>query len=343
MRKWAFLFTFWLLPAVAAPKENLGTLSVSDVLLRPNFSIVSPGNTGFNIGESSIAVQWTLNDNFSGHVRLGSRELVNEPARYVSNADLGTDIMLVEAYGEYSHPYGRFRLGRQPLDFGIEGAKSESDLIFPRSFLFQKRVMGLRDIGFGYAIDYNNFFTNFVIHNGEGDADQDGRLWYTGKWGYKFDRAQIGMSGQTGRTTPASTGLSLDTLASVDPTQKAQWRIGGLFASWTPKRMVLELEGYLGARVQDIGSGKFATGHFDIGYEFTDQFSTFVRYNIYDPNLNIQSDTVQQAALALVFTNRSRNSRIILTAAHDFIEGHGDADEYRFIWSLSPTQLPSSF
>src|SRR4051812_37580779 len=82
------------IPAVA---ENLGTLFVSAVLLRPNFTMVHPGTASFNSGESSIAVQWTLNDNFSGHVRIGCRELINQPGRFISDADLGTDLQLAEA------------------------------------------------------------------------------------------------------------------------------------------------------------------------------------------------------------------------------------------------------
>lgn len=327
-----------------AAKENLGTLSISDVLLRPSFT-AAPEDTaarGFSIGESSVAMKWALDESFSGHVRLGSEELVAPPRRFVEIVD-PNHIVMVEAYSQYDNPYGRFRLGKLPIEFGLEGAKSEGDLIFPRAFLFEQRIAGLRDIGASYAIEHNHFFTEVVIHNGEGGGDKDGNFWYTGRWGYNFERAQIGLAGQTGKTKPSSTQLSNDTFAGVDPMENAKWRMAGLFASIRPRRFVAELEGYAGERAQDDGVRRFMTGHFDVGYEWTEHFSSFVRYDVVDPEMDIDLNANHRAALAFVYTNKSRNSRLILMAAHDFNEGHDGDDQYRFIWSLSPTQLPSSF
>src|SRR4051812_41284899 len=126
----AFLALF-VVPAFAA-KENLGTLSISDILLRPQFTVAPQdvASRGFTIGESSLAVKWTYESTFSGHVRIGSQDLVAPPAHYVKAVD-GNNMIMVEAYGQLNHPYGRFRLGKLPLEFGLEGAKSEGDLIFP--------------------------------------------------------------------------------------------------------------------------------------------------------------------------------------------------------------------
>src|SRR5947209_4712327 len=83
--------------ALAATKENLGTLTVSDVLLRPNFTTGSSDieDRGFNIGESSLAVQWALNDQFSGHMRVGPRSLIAPPVHYKKT--VASDVVLVEA------------------------------------------------------------------------------------------------------------------------------------------------------------------------------------------------------------------------------------------------------
>jgi hypothetical protein len=348
---WCYRFAmrfFWLFfistVSLAATKESLGTLSVSDVLLRPNFTTGSSKleERGFNLGESSLAVTWSLNDKFSGTIRLGPRSLIAPPAHYT--ATVNSDITMVEAYAQFDHPYGRFRFGEIPLDFGLEGAKSEGDLIFPRAFLFSERIVGLRDVGVSYAIDYNNFFTEIAVHNGEGDENQDNRLWYTSHWGYKFERAQVGLAGQTGQTTPASTQNSQDTLASVDPTRAAKWRMLGVFGNWNPKKFVMEMEAYVGERVQDTGTHDFATGHFDLGYEFTKELSLFARYDMLEPDTRVSDDEIHRAAVAFVVNNQSRNSRLIFMAAHDFHEGSSQGeDQLRFIWSLSPTQLPSLF
>jgi hypothetical protein len=334
-----------LAPVLAfAEAENLGTLSISDVLLRPQFT-AAPKDVaarGFSIGESSIGVKWDYEKIFSGHVRIGSQDLAAPPAHYNATFD-PNNLQMVEAYAEFNHPYGRFRLGKQPIDFGLEGAKSEGDLIFPRSLMFERRIVGLRDVGFGYLVDYNNFYTEFVIHNGEGGNAVDNDYWYTARWGYKLDRFEIGASGQTGHTEPAATTGSLDTLAAVQVDKSEHWRMGGLFVSWRPKRITVEAEGYLGQLEQDDAAAKFATGHSDFGYEFSETFSAHLRYDYLDPNLTVDDDTTHRAAVAVVFTNKSRNSRVIVMAAHDFNEGHQGDDQYRLIWSLSPTQLPSSF
>jgi hypothetical protein len=336
---------FILAPALAyAESENLGTLSISDVLLRPQFT-AAPKDVaarGFTIGESSIGVKWDYEKVFSGHVRIGSQDLAAPPVHYNQTFD-PNNLQMVEAYAEYDHPYGRFRLGKQPIDFGLEGAKSEGDLIFPRSLLFERRIVGLRDIGFGYYVDYNNFYTEFVIHNGEGGNAIDNDYWYTARWGYKLDRFEIGLSGQTGRTEPEATIGSTDTLAAVKVNEPERWRMGGLFMSWRPKRITLELEAYMGQLVQQDASARFATGHTDFGYEFSETFSAHLRYDYLDPDLSVDNDSIHRAAAGLVFTNKSRNSRIIVMAAHDFNEGARGDDQYRVIWSLSPTQLPSSF
>lgn len=265
------------------------------------------------------------------------------PAHYLATVD-SEKVEMVEAYGQFDSPYGRFRFGRLPIDFGLEGAKSESELIFPRALLFENRVVGLRDLGIGYYVDYNGFFTEVVAHNGEGGRDLDNQYWYTARWGYDFNKFRLGLAGQTGRTTPASTLNSGDTLASVDPTQNAKWRMGGVFFSWRPKRILFEGEGYIGDREQAAdGIRQFASGHADFGYEWSDQFSSYLRYDEFDRDLGISGGDTRRVALAMVFTNKSRNSRLILMAAHDFNESHHDDDQYRLIWSLSPSQLPSSF
>ncbi len=342
---WSLVIFTLVYPAAALATENLGTLSISDVLLRPSFTVTPTGvsQPGFTIGESSLAVQWKLDESYSGHIRLGSEDLVAPPAHYVAMVD-SEKVEMVEAYAQFESQYGRFRFGKLPIDFGLEGAKSESELIFPRALLFEHRIVGLRDLGFGYDIDYNGYFTEIVVHNGEGGNDLDNQYWYTARWGYDLSKFRLGLAGQTGHTTPASTMNSGDTLADVDPTHNAKWRMGGLFFSWRPKRILFEGEGYLGERVQDADGGRrFATGHADFGYEYSDQFSSYLRYDALDPDLSVTANTTHRAALAIVFTNKSRNSRLILMAAHDFNEGGHDDEQYRLIWSLSPSQLPSSF
>jgi len=317
-------------------REDIGELKIHDLLIRPNFLLKEPTNGSFSIGESSFALRWELESKFAGVVRIGPRTLLNPLARYESTVN--SDIILVEAYAEYNDPYGRFRFGRVPIEFGYEGRQWERELIFPRSLLFKNRAMNLRDVGGSYEISHNNFFTGFVIHNGEGDGDQDGRIWYTARMGFKEDKFEIGLAGQTGGTKPLATSASADTLAGVDPTKEAKWRIAGIYTAFTRKKWEFVLEAYSGEREQEKKVGRFATGHADLGFQWTKTFSSHLRYDMFDPNQRIDNDMERQGSVALVFSNKTHSSNIIIVGTKVFEENKQIGnDELRLIWSLSPS------
>src|SRR5689334_13467318 len=96
-------------------REDIGELKSHDLLLRPNFMFQEGREGNFSIGESSFALRWELEHKYAGVVRIGPRTLLNPTARYSST--VADDIMLVEAYAEYNDVYGRFRMGRLPVEF----------------------------------------------------------------------------------------------------------------------------------------------------------------------------------------------------------------------------------
>lgn len=322
--------------SAAILREDIGELKIHDLLIRPNFLLKEPTNGSFSIGESSFALRWELESKFGGVVRIGPRTLLNPLARYSNTVN--SDIILVEAYAEYIDPYGRFRFGRVPVEFGFEGRQWERELIFPRSLLFKNRAMMLRDIGGSYEISHNNFYSGFVVHNGESDSDQDGRVWYTARMGFKEDKFEIGLAGQTGSTKPIATALSLDTMAGNDPTKDSKWRLAGLYTAFTRKKWEFVLEAYSGEREQDHKTGRFATGHADLGFQFSKTFATHFRYDMFDPNQKIDNDMERQGSVALVFSNKTHSSNIIIVGTKVFEENNQVGnDELRVIWSLSPS------
>lgn len=317
-------------------REDIGELKIHDVLLRPQFILKEPQEGTFKMGESSFALRWELEETFRGVIRVGSRELMNASARYTPL--LNEDVTLVEAFGEFNSPYGRFRMGRIPTDFGLEGKMWERELIFPRAMLFRERIVALRDIGASYFVSYNDFYTGLVVHNGESDSDQDGRMWYTGQWGYQFPNLDLGFSGQTGSTTPASSSASTDTLASVDVTKNSKWRLGGLYLDWTPRNWRLSFEAYGGEREQVENVRRFATGHVDLAHNLSETFAIAVRYDLFDPDLKISTNLVQEASLALTLSNKTHSSNLILIGTQVFEESNEvPNNEIRLIWSLSPS------
>jgi hypothetical protein len=339
-RLFALLSILPLLHSVAAPaaiiREDIGVLKIHDLLLRPSFVLREPKEGAFSVGESSFALRWELEEKFSSVIRIGPRTLMNPTARYTAKVD--EDIVLVEAFAEYDDPYGRVRLGRLPVEFGYEGRLWERNLIFPRSLLFQKRAMMLRDIGVAYDVSQNNFYTGFVVHNGESDTDSDGQIWYTAKWGYKLDGFEIGLTGQTGSTKAVGTNASGDTLAAVDPSKDARWRIGGLYTAVLNRGFEWVLEYYQGDREQLDRVAKFRSGHTDFSVELDKSWSTHLRYDFYDPNGNLDGDLKQNVSLAVVVSNRTKSSNLILVGTKIFEEGTQQPnDELRLIWSLSPS------
>ncbi|MGZ3723787.1 MAG: hypothetical protein ACXVA9_12680 [Bdellovibrionales bacterium] len=317
-------------------REDIGELKIHDLLLRPNFGLHEGREGNFSIGESSFALRWELEQKFAGIIRIGPRTLINPTARYTPKVN--DDVTLVEAFAEYNDVYGRFRMGRMPVEFGLEGRMWERNLIFPRSLLFQKRAMMLRDVGISYDVTQGDWYTGFVVHNGESDNDVDGRSWYTARWGYKGETFEIGAAGQTGSTRPTSTALSGDTLANVDPTVNEKWRLGGLYTNISVKKIDWVLECYMGELEQETKVTKYATGHTDLSYIFSKRFSTHVRYDFFDPNIRLYGDQERQISLALMLSNQSHSSNLILVGTKALGEGVAiHNDEIRLIWSLSPS------
>lgn len=319
-------------------REDIGVLKIHDLLVRPSFFLGEGGQGSFSMGESSLAFRWELDEKYAGVIRLGPRTLINSSARYAGT--INDDIVPVEAYAELNHPYGRFRLGRLPIEFGYEGQQWERTLIFPRSLLFRRRVTMLRDVGGTYEIRHNDYYTFLAIHNGESDSDQDGKMWYTSRWGISNEKFELGLAGQTGSTERDQTNASGDSLAGVDVTKDAKWRMGGIYGALHKKTWEWVLEFYLGQREQEepAGSGRFAVGHSDISVDFGRKYAVHLRYDTFDPNLKKDRDLQREISLAFVLSNKTHSSNLILIGTKVLEEGHQIGnDELRIVWSLSPS------
>ena len=324
-------------------KETLGQLDVSDVLLRPNFQLVESSRGSFSLGESSFEVTWSLDEALSGHFRVGSRPLINQTARYSDSVN--NDLMLVEAYAEWAGPYGRFRLGRVPLEYGAEGSWLERELLFARSMIFAKRLVALRDDGFSYEIDGSSFFTSISVSNGESDQDLDGRMWQTARWGYRQGKIlEVGMMGQAGSTTPKSTVKTiatvdtpvLDKTGNFNASEGSRWRMGGIFAQWYPRWWQVVLEGTFGEVVQTNGGGKFSVAHLDVVRQFPNMYLLGVRADHFDPNSSQDGDRILEASLLLGVENRTRTSSVLLIGTKVFEEGRSSGnDRLLLVWRLA--------
>lgn len=331
---WSILAILFLSGPVFA-REQLGELKVDNLVVRPQFYLIEPARADFQLGESLFSVRWDMDTKIGAVFTMGSKKLLGTTVHYTDsvNEDLG----FIEAYGEFNFDYGTIRAGLQPVILGHEGGIGESDLELPRSLLYQRRIAPLRDVGLSYAIDYNNFFTRLMIHNGESGANKDGRLWYTARWGWSEPGFwRVGMAGQTGTTKPVSTNASNDTLAGVDPNKEAQWRMGGPFIIWTPHNWRVGLEGYQGELVQNKEIRKFSAAYLNMTYTGRKWFFA-VRLDHFDPNHSIDRDVEHQISAGVGLLSDRRTSRIFLVATKQFEVGaQRPNDELRLIWHLTP-------
>lgn len=318
--------------------ETLGVLSVEELLLRPLFLLREGQDAEFNLGATSFALGWKMDSNISARVRVGQKELLNIPNRFFERPAT-EDFGLVEGYGQYVGEYGRIRFGLQPVELGVEGSKGESELYFERPLTYTMGILPLRDLGLRYEVANNGYYSRFMVHNGEGLSNPDGRMWYSASWGWSRSATfDVGVSGYTGTTKPASTAMGDDTLAGVDVNREALWRSGLFYVKWRSMVWRSELEYLYGTVLQ--GEDKktdFYSGHVDIIYGANRKWGMGLRYDVLEPNATIKDDDQQKISMAFSLQNETRTSMLLLLLSKLIEEPNTANDELRLIWRLTPS------
>ncbi len=331
----SFILSLTCFSALTFADEPLGIIRVEDITLRPQGYLREGKEGEFELGESSAALSWKLDEQLSSYFRFGAETLRGRPQIYDSTQSR-SDLDLLEAYGQYEGILGRIRLGLIPIEVSREGVLKDHELIFPRSQIFSRGVLALRDFGLNYFITHNRFFTSLTVHNGESDSNVDNRTWYSARWGYDFRKLRLEAFGQTGSTTPLSTTNSTLQVARFNPMEESRWRMGGFYADWTPSNFRMSLEGFVGDVTQEKETHRFITGHFDFG-QMGKKYGVFFRYNPFDPDTKKANDTQHSLSLALLMLNPSQTSKVILIGTKVLDEGRDvPNDEIRLIWSATP-------
>jgi hypothetical protein len=331
-------------PSAARAQESLGSLAVSGIFLEPSFVYSEPSHGAFEAGRSYLGVSWTREPNLSAVLKVGSRSLIGTPARY-GPAPVD-QLALIEGYAQLDTSVGKIRGGLVPIEYSLEGGDSEERLRFPRSLLFENRVINLRDYGVSYHISTEGFFSDWAIHNGEGGTDLDNRMWFTFRAGFQNGRSfKVGLSGSTGSTTPLSTAVATPTTsvsaAGYDVTQTAKIRLANLFAEGTWERLTGSLEATYGDVEQDAGSNQLSAGHLDIDYNLSDAWSLLARYDRFDPT-SADNDSVQDYMAGVALKSVYENSVLYLFGSQLKYEGQSNnVHRVLLIWRMTP--LANSF
>jgi len=324
----------------ARADENLGRLELSGLFLEPSYRHEESRAGRFSAGTSYAELRWTLDSAISASVKFGSRELIGQPARFGPVAG-ATSLAVIEAYGQAEANLGRVRFGMIPVPFGLEGGDVEKSLFFPRSLIFQERYLALRDNGVSYHVSSAGFFSDWTIHNGEGGADLDRELWFTTRLGWRSGKGfTAGLSGSTGRTSPASTnpaGTASSAEAWLDVNQASRLRIVNFFVSWLLKPMRLDVEGVGGEAVQGDSVIKTRALHADFIWFMGSAVNALLRYEILDPRNDLGNDQLAEYSAGLAWHSRYDNS-VLQILGTKRVQQDVPVDEHRVtvMWRITP-------
>lgn len=319
-----------------AVAENLGDLSIEELLVQPRFTAQEPSKGYFDISKSQISFEWVKQGGLSAVVRLGSQELIGIPQ--FLEADVNKQLGLFEAYGQFRGVYGDLRMGLVPTGFSIEGSTRQSQLMLPRSLLYRQRLSLLRDYGVSFFTQFSGWSTLTTIHNGEGGESKDGKTWVTMNWEWsdrEFFKWRV--SATAGAVSPLAMQNTTSTLAGLDKTKEVFWRLGTVSMEWKPHNWYSLFEFYYGEKEQEQEVVKFAAGHIDLAYRFNKKWQVYLRWDQLEPNGNVEDDQVSEYSMGMAYIGEHENSRWLFLGTVVEEEG-APVNDNRFLmeWRLTP-------
>lgn len=316
--------------AFESEEEVSGKVNLSDFYIHPSLKWSS--SLKFDLDEAYVGLGATATKNFSFETKIGTENLIGvpvwaDPFPLDSNAPERTAfgstsrLDFIEAYGQFKSVFGTLQFGKIPIHLGSEMMKSESSHIFPKSFIYGKRLFTQRDYGLRYHLASHPFSNSFSLHHGEGlSENEDDRFLYTMSlvWN-KVDYFNIGLSGSTG-TVFTEQGEQLI-------------RLGALFIRFDLYGIYALVEGFYGKMVLPDGiSSPVRLWHIDLQHPVGAQWGIQARYDVWDPYKHISMRRESQGVLGIYFASENKMSKLYLR----FIKNWGALnDEVHLSWVLS--------
>ncbi len=327
-------FVGWKAHAAAEP---LGEIAVHRLLVEPSFQAAEPKTASFSLSRMLVGFRWKNDARWWAEIVVGNLELLGRPARYGENL---TGHGLLEAFGEYESGIGNFRAGLIPINYGMETGSREEVLVFPRSLIYQKRFLSIRDVGLNYFIQQKNFFTSLAVHNGEGNTDLDNRAWVTAKWAYRRPHEEFGISAQVGQTNSLSTGVATDLSQDefFTSTDEHKLRLGSLYGYKDSERFETHASVYLAEVLGEQNlTRQFAGGTFDLRWKWTDQNHFLLRYDELRSNPSTGRHKEMQVILGMAIHNWNQTSTVFVYAIKNLAEPVERADDrLQISWRYTP-------
>lgn len=318
---------------VADEREQLGEFRLADFLVEPSFRHFESNRrtglseTGFSLGHTYFSAEWQLDRTVSGRIQISSLDLLKRPSWVTTTTQ---NFGFSEAYAEYRHSYARVRGGLLPVKFGLEGATPETELWFPRGFLYEDGVFPLRDIGIQLLVRHRDFFLDTTVHNGETTTDRDQRVFHTARigWGGVGTGVTVGASGSAGY------------YKTNDTTPDTRFRMGNFFFAADLVHVGLAAEGTVGER-KGVTQSQFVNANASVRHQMGPNWGALLKYEYWDPNSRVREDIIKQGQGGLYFNNDTMTSRLSLLYIKNWDEADERAnDEYWVIWRVTSLYNP---
>lgn len=322
-------------------EEVLGEMGVQRILLEPSFSLREPKRAEFVLEKALVGFRWKNDAYWWADVTIGNLELIGKPSRYGEEL---SGLGLVEGYGEFASGIGNFRAGLLPIDFALEGGAREEQLMFPRSLIYQKRLLGIRDVGLNYFVNNGYAFTSLTVHNGEGGSDLDNRTWFTAKWAYIAKDQEIGISAQVGQTSPESTNSVLDPTLDefFTSTEKHKMRLSALYGERQYKQWSYGFKTYLAEILSDSTNNNAKTLQFggatlDLSFSYGSSADILLRYDEIRSYPLTGRHKEMQVILGLALHNWNETSSFLIYAIKNLSEVKEVSDDQLLLtWRYAP-------
>ncbi len=332
-----------ILDQASVDQEKLGKVFLSDLFLSPRFDYSEPKSGQFLLGRSYAAADWTGGDMISGHFAFGTKSLLGVPARYGAVSE--ENFAMIEGYAQIATEYGRARLGLQPIPFGLESGVNEANLRFERSLLYQRGLIGIRDLGVGYSISNDGFFNDWLIHNGESGQELDNQVWFTTRIGYHRNFFTGGLSAQTGKTNPLSTDPTGNLAATpagspqvtgINIDEGAKYRLFNIFFAYRSKDIESSFEFTTMDVYQTERNVHPNTGHLDVYVPIKEMWGALFRYDYFDAK-EAGMPTNQQYTIGACLKSKFETSNLYIYASRNVLPAPlNDTHQVLLVWRISP-------
>lgn len=333
---------FFLSQSISLPlamaEENLGTLRLENITLRPLFFARERDKAEFSLDNSHLTLGWTLNNAVGAKAEIGSSSQTAAPAFYNKKTS-AESLVFTEAYGEFNSVYGRVRAGVLKIPFGAEGVLSDSEELFMRPMIFEKRLVGLADYGVSALIQNQGYYTELLFHNGEGlQAERDRNIWITSRWGFQNSQGlQIQVSAQAGQTSPEATVNGSTDIGRFDPNDSSKWRTAAMHIKYSSTRFNWITQYTMGDVRQTDHKGRYVSVQMDGIYRLQSGLGFGARLDTWDPELAQKDNRIIKTSGLLVLSDAHRNSSVVMIFSKVTEEGHQiPNDEFRISWHLTP-------